>query len=384
MIKYFKKKNYLFKILLWTILICINLKIKNEKLIYIEVESEINNIQKYYELNNKGILKNLKKFTKSLYPKISIVSALYNNEKYILRFIRSIQNQFFDDIEIIFVDDCSKDNSKNIITKIQKEDERIILIKQKSKKGTLFSRNIGVLFSKGEYLMLPDSDDILSEDIMNQCYNIAIKNDYEMIRFNMYSEKFFPFSLIPENLKNPIFQPELSNYLFYGYGYKKIVDGIISNKFIKTQTYLKSLNSINNYYLNQYMTYFEDGLINFALHRNAKSLYLLKKIGYYYIFNKNSVSRHMNINSYIKCFFIFIKYIYESIKKNKYEKNIVSILISIYIQNMNVIKGLSNNLGYKDFCEKIINEIINDKYISTKSRNKLKKIRHLLKINIKN
>ena len=246
MIKYFKKKNYLFKILLWTILICINLKIKNEKLIYIEVESEINNIQKYYELNNKGILKNLKKFTKSLYPKISIVSALYNNEKYILRFIRSIQNQFFDDIEIIFVDDCSKDNSKNIITKIQKEDERIILIKQKSKKGTLFSRNIGVLFSKGEYLMLPDSDDILSEDIMNQCYNIAIKNDYEMIRFNMYSEKFFPFSLIPENLKNPIFQPELSNYLFYGYGYKKIVDGIISNKFIKTQTYLKSLNSINN------------------------------------------------------------------------------------------------------------------------------------------
>ena len=378
MIIYFKKKNYLFKILLWNILIYINLKIKNEKLIYIEIESEINNIQKYYELNNKGILRNLKKFTKSLYPKISIVSALYNNEKYILRFIRSIQNQFFDDIEIIFVDDCSKDNSKNVITKFQKEDERIILIRQKSKKGTLFSRNIGVLFSKGTYLMLPDSDDILSEDIMNQCYNIAIKNDYEIIRFNMYSEKFFPFSLIPENLKNPIFQPELSNYLFYGFGYKKIVDGIISNKFIKTKTYIKSLNSINNYYLNQYMIYFEDGLINFALHRNAKSLYLLKKIGYYYILNKNSVSRHMNINSYIKCFFIFIKYIYESIKKNKYEKSIVSILISIYIQNLNVIKELNNNFGYKDFCEKIINEIINDKYISIKSRNKLKKIKHLV------
>ena len=86
----------------------------------------------------------------------------------------------------------------------------------------------------------------------------------------------------------------------------------------------------------------------------------------------------MNINSYIKCFFIFIKYIYESIKKNKYEKSIVSILISIYIQNLNVIKELNNNFGYKDFCEKIINEIINDKYISIKSRNKLKKIKHLV------
>ena len=66
-----------------------------------------------------------------------------------------------------------------------------------------------------------------------------------MIRFNMYSDKLFPFSVISENLKSTIYQPELSTYLIYGYGYKKIVDGIISNKFIKTESFLKTLKKIN-------------------------------------------------------------------------------------------------------------------------------------------
>ena len=94
-----------------------------------------------YVLN---ILLNKKKFIKSSNPKNSVVSAVYNRENYILRFVRSIQNQFFDDIEIIFVDDFSKDNSIGAITKIQKEDERIILLKLKAHKGTLIARNIGV------------------------------------------------------------------------------------------------------------------------------------------------------------------------------------------------------------------------------------------------
>ena len=58
--------------------------------------------------------------------------------------MRSIQNQFFEDIEIIFIDDFSEDNSATIIEKYQKYDERIILIKNKKNKGTLISRNIAL------------------------------------------------------------------------------------------------------------------------------------------------------------------------------------------------------------------------------------------------
>ena len=94
------------------------------------------NIENYYELCNNGILNNKKKFRKSENPKISIISPNHNRGKYILRLLRSIQNQFFDDLEIILVDDFSNDNSIELIEKYQKDDERIILIKHKKNKGT--------------------------------------------------------------------------------------------------------------------------------------------------------------------------------------------------------------------------------------------------------
>ena len=83
-------------------------------------------IENYYKLCNNGTLLNKKKFLKNEIPKISIISPIYNREKYILTFLRSIQNQFFDNIEIIFVDDFSSDNSVKSIENYQIEDERII------------------------------------------------------------------------------------------------------------------------------------------------------------------------------------------------------------------------------------------------------------------
>jgi hypothetical protein len=82
-------------------------------------------IENYYELCNNGTLLNKKKFMKNEIPKISIISPIYNREKYILRFLRSIQNQYFDNVEIIFVDDFSSDNSVKTIENYQIEDERI-------------------------------------------------------------------------------------------------------------------------------------------------------------------------------------------------------------------------------------------------------------------
>ena len=69
-------------------------------------------------LNNKKI-KN---------PKVSIICAVYNREEFILRFLRSVQNQKFNDIEIMFIDDCSEDKNAKLIEKYQEKDKRIILI----------------------------------------------------------------------------------------------------------------------------------------------------------------------------------------------------------------------------------------------------------------
>ena len=223
--------------------------------------------------------------------------------------------------------------------------------------------------------MFPDVDDILSENILRICYYIAKKNNYDMIRFNMYSKKKFVFNKINEKLKNPIYQPDLSTHLIYGLWNKKIIDGIISNKFIRRITYIKTINNIKNVYLNNYMVYFEDGLINFALYRNANSLYLLKRLGYFYIFNKNSVSHSINKNKYIIGFFIFMKFVFENIKNNKYEKDMIFFLLDEYIK---INKILYNITQYFKIYEEVINLVINDKFCDLIFKNKLKKIKKKL------
>ena len=95
-----------------------------KKYFYEHITEEANNIEHYYNICNEGKLLNKLEFQKIENPKISVITSVYNQNQYILRFLRSIQNQFFDDIEIIFVDDCSKDNSVELIKKYQKEDPR--------------------------------------------------------------------------------------------------------------------------------------------------------------------------------------------------------------------------------------------------------------------
>ena len=159
------------KLLLYIVLLFIFIiSFKQENVLIKKInnyKNEIIRIEKYKDYCEKG---SLIEFKKSEKPKISIVSPVFNRGKYILRFIKSIQNQFFNDIEILFVDDFSNDNTTKIIENFKKTDERIILIKNKKNKGTLISRNNGALKSRGEYLIFPDPDDILSEDILNHLF----------------------------------------------------------------------------------------------------------------------------------------------------------------------------------------------------------------------
>lgn len=314
-----------------------------------KIKKQIINLNKYYEVCNKGILINKKKIKKFIIPKISIISPVYNGEKFILRFLRSIQNQLFEDIEIIFVDDFSKDNTIKIIEDCQKKDKRITLIKQKKNKGTLKSRNIGALKAKGEYLIFPDSDDILSNDILKKCYNIAKRYNYDLIRFIFYKKNKNYINRIFFLYENSIYPPQLLTFVFYSLGFLKVNDFNICNKFINRILFLRTLNNINDFYLNQYMIYFEDGFINYALHRNAKSLYLMKSVGYYYITNKKSITHYVNKNLEIKCFLLYLNFLFENSKNNDYEKKMVFHLLQVYINNqktnknfLSIIKNLIN------------------------------------------
>ena len=88
---------------------------------------ECEKIEDYLKLCNNQLIKlnNKKKYK---LPKISIISPVYNRGKYLFRFIKSLQYQNFNEIEIILIDDCSIDNTKALIKNYKEVDKRIILI----------------------------------------------------------------------------------------------------------------------------------------------------------------------------------------------------------------------------------------------------------------
>ena len=147
---------------------------------FIKYKVEIYKIKSFLKFcsNSNLVIKEFKKRDK---PKISIITAIYNREKFLSRFLKNLQYQNFKDIEIIFVDDFSKDNSVNTIKEFQKRDKRIVLIKNRKNRGTFVARNIGIIHSKGKYINVPDPDDILSKDILKTSYRIAKNFNYDII-----------------------------------------------------------------------------------------------------------------------------------------------------------------------------------------------------------
>ena len=237
-----KKINLFIKIFIIIIFFCFNNIISFIYLFDFYIKNEILKIEMYFKYCNDNIKKILK-FKKINNPKISVISPVYNREKFIPRFIGSLQKQNFKEIEIILIDDKSIDNSTELIEKYKKEDKRIVLIKNKKNRGTFVSRNLGILLSKSKYVIIPDPDDIISKEIITICYNYGEKYNYDIIRFISYEGhgKIISEDFVKFRTNRPIYQPELSTYMYYGNRELEIIDFYINDKLINKKTYIEAL-----------------------------------------------------------------------------------------------------------------------------------------------
>lgn len=101
-------------------------------------------------------------------PKVSVIVPVYNSEKYIKRCIESILNQSFSEIELILINDGSKDNSQKILEDYkEKYAEKIRLVNQKNI-GVAKTRNKAIKLAKGQYIMFIDNDDYIDEDYIER------------------------------------------------------------------------------------------------------------------------------------------------------------------------------------------------------------------------
>ena len=112
-------------------------------------------------------------------PKVSIIVPVYNTEKYLKRCINSIICQTLEDIEIIIVDDGSKDVCAKLCDEISKTDSRIKVV-HKENGGLGFARNSGIEAVCGEYIGFVDSDDYIEPSMYETLYNKAKKCDADL------------------------------------------------------------------------------------------------------------------------------------------------------------------------------------------------------------
>lgn len=106
---------------------------------------------------------------------ISIIVPVYNVEIYLTECVRSILNQTYKNIEILLIDDGSSDNSGVLCENLAKQDDRIKVF-HKENGGLSDARNYGIEKAVGEFIMFVDSDDLVSESIVDNLYNMIVSD----------------------------------------------------------------------------------------------------------------------------------------------------------------------------------------------------------------
>jgi len=319
-------------------------------------------------------------------PKISIIIPIYNSQNSIFQIIKSIQIQSLKDIEIIFIDDCSLDNTTLIIDRLMKKDKRIILLKNKQNKGPFYSRNKATIFAKGEYIQFMDSDDILINNILEKAYIIAKKNNIDIIQYKFVKkkQKFYIFDEITS--LSIINQPELSEQMFYGTGKLKQDNYYIFNKIIRKKTFLDSLLFIGDDLLKIKLYMNEDLLQLFSVLRVANSLLFINCIGYLKLEGLNSTSLfsscHNNPKFANRIFFdnlMEIRFLFNKSKNNMKDKSIILEFIKMSKRNYGDISKYIT-IGF-DFFEETLNLLLNSSFYDNKQKLEIKKYKKKLMMN---
>jgi len=134
-------------------------------------------------------------------PTVSVLMTAFNREKYIQFAIESVLAQNFSDFELIIVDDCSTDNTVEIIRGICMKDFRIKLFINEHNLGDYANRNIAASYASGKYLKYVDSDDYLYKDslsIMVDCMDKFPTAAYAFsFRYNQIDQNPFPILFSP-------------------------------------------------------------------------------------------------------------------------------------------------------------------------------------------
>ena len=223
---------------------------------------------------------------------------------------------------------------------------------------------MGVLYSKGEYLMNIDADDyLLDKNSVELLYNEAKKDNVDIIKFSVLTE-YWGFNDC-RNFNKIYYQPDIYDESFYN-GY--IIDLHITDKFIKNDLFKKAFNNFGNEIYGRNWNKHEDNIWNLLVRKNAISMKCMKNKIFAYQKHENSSLSLSQDQISDSMYSLFLADKLNEIINDENNKNVIQIytnitkVLSIKILNSNTeLKQKLINLGEKLLTQKNINEITKKK-----------------------
>ena len=296
-------------------------------------KSKINELEKGRIFLDKCLIsKKNKKYKKIKKPKLSVILPLYNCQKTIRASLNSIIFQNMENIEIILINDFSNDNTLKIIKNFKRYEQRIMLINNKKNMGTLYSRSIGVLKAKGDYIFSLDNDDMYFDyDVLGYIYKRITQESLDIIGFltiNLWNytasinkmKNIFTY-LYPEEFY--LEQPELRTWMIKFKGKYLVHNNMIWDKCIKSLIYKKALNIMGYNRYSNYLSWAEDTSILFIIFNLAKSFKYIYKYGILHFKGNIISSLTQSIDTKIFGEIFFLDILYTFSKNNNEDKNLI-------------------------------------------------------------
>ena len=226
-------------------------------------------------------------------PKISIIIPVYNVENYIRRCLDSVINQTLKDIEIIIVNDGTKDNSLEICNEYADLDSRIKIFSKKNE-GLGLTRNYGIDRANGKYVAFLDSDDFVDFDFYEKLLENAEKNStdacFANIKLYTKDQKIVQRDKMP--FKNEVVESKKYMYNLLHVEDKKEYGKEYMGMCVWRSIYKKDiLDKYNIRFESERKFISEDILFNIDFCMNSKRVSFIDNTYYYYCFNSESLTK---------------------------------------------------------------------------------------------
>lgn len=274
-------------------------------------------------------------------PFFSVVMPVYNVEKYLEQAIQSILAQTFSNFELILVDDCSTDGSREICRKFAENDDRMQTVFLQENGGASHARTVGLEHTNGTYILFMDADDTVSADLFSAAFAEAQEFSADVLMFdavevyiNAHGNEYDRVEVCypKKRLYNAVeIQKEVISIE------KTTLFGYLWNKFYKAELLKRASVPFADMPLN------EDFKYNIDVFPFVQTFSALGIVGYQYYKRENLSLTGRFVKNYFDLQMMRIQYLTEFYKRQDlYTDAVAEVLCAIYVRS--VYSSLQRNM----------------------------------------